>query len=315
MSTGGSWKAFALGLRWGCGHSIGLIIMAIIFFAAGQTVDLDAVGEYLNYVVGVFMIALGVWTGKSVYRKYHQKLNEEKVGVTSTDNQEVNFDSNRSYTSQLGPNFDSNRSYASQFGSGTKLPVVVEHTPVPKRVATIANPAAAEETVAQSPTGSFFLVINTEEETTQTEATAAANTPVMALSPKADAENSTKAQTFKEKYCSNMNFENPVMQKIAALCVGIVHGIAGPGGILGVLPAVVLNNWGKSIAYLGSFCGASILTMGVFAAVYGEVTSRLGGNSIVMDFRVGMCSSAFSFIVGVAWILLQATGELSKIFG
>jgi hypothetical protein len=82
-----------------------------------------------------------------------------------------------------------------------------------------------------------------------------------------------------------------------------------------VLPAVVLNNWGKSIAYLGSFCGASILTMGVFAAVYGEITRRLGGSSPKMDFRVGMCSSAFSFLVGCLWIVLQATGELDKIFG
>lgn len=85
-----------------------------------------------------------------------------------------------------------------------------------------------------------------------------------------------------------------------ALCVGIVHGIAGPGGILGVLPAVVLNNWGKSVAYLGSFCVASILTMGVFAAVYGEATGRLGRNSLLMEFRIGACSASFSIVVGVA---------------
>eukprot|EP00644_Phytophthora_capsici_P017068 jgi/Phyca11/12104/fgenesh1_pm.PHYCAscaffold_96_\ len=200
MSNGGSWRAFALGLRWGCGHSLGLIIMTAIFFAAGQTIDLDATGEYLNYVVGVFMIALGLWTGRN--------------------------------TRQAKP----------------------------------------DETI-EGPT------------------------------------------TFKTKYCSNFSFENPLMQKVAALCVGIVHGIAGPGGILGVLPAVVLNNWGKSTAYLGSFCAASIFIMGVFAAVYGEITRRLGGNTPVMDFRVGMCSSAFSFIVGCLWIVLQSFGVLDDIFG
>jgi predicted membrane protein len=104
------------------------------------------------------------------------------------------------------------------------------------------------------------------------------------------------------------------LKQITALCVGIVHGIAGPGGILGVLPAVVLNNWGKSIAYLGSFCLASILTMGVFAAVYGELTGRLGRNSPRMELRISLCSASFSVVVGVAWIVLQGTGVMDQVF-
>ena len=103
--------------------------------------------------------------------------------------------------------------------------------------------------------------------------------------------------------------------QIMALIVGIIHGFAGPGGILGVLPAVVLNDWAKSISYLTSFCVASIFIMGVFAALYGEVTGRLGGNSLVMQFRIGMFSSFFSFIVGVAWVALQASGQMSAVFG
>ena len=103
--------------------------------------------------------------------------------------------------------------------------------------------------------------------------------------------------------------------QILALLVGIVHGFAGPGGILGVLPAVVLNDWTKSVSYLASFCVASIAIMGVFAALYGEVTGRLGGNSLTVQFRIGMFSSCFSFLVGVAWIGLQATGQMSAVFG
>ena len=61
-----------------------------------------------------------------------------------------------------------------------------------------------------------------------------------------------------------------------ALGIGIVHGIAGPGGILGVLPAVELHDAVLSTAYLSSFCLTSILAMGIFAAVYGEITARIG---------------------------------------
>ncbi|KAL3671019.1 hypothetical protein V7S43_004203 [Phytophthora oleae] len=280
MSNGGSWRAFALGLRWGCGHSLGLIIMTAIFFAAGQTIDLDATGEYLNYVVGVFMIALGLWTGRSVYRKYHVKLAEEKAHAV----------------------IDEDVRSCTGFNSEANTPTVVSLKP------TNANTIAEPSTIC-SPTGSYALMIHDEPKTPSD-----SHTPRDARQPKSD-EADEDPTTFKKKYCSNFSFENPLMQEVAALCVSIVHGIAGPGGILGVLPAVVLNNWGKSTAYLASFCVASIFIMGVFAALYGEITRRLGGNTPVMDFRVGMCSSAFSFIVGCLWIILQSFGVLDDIFG
>ena len=38
LSVGKKLKvAFGLGVRWGCGHSFGLLIVAIIFFAGTQT--------------------------------------------------------------------------------------------------------------------------------------------------------------------------------------------------------------------------------------------------------------------------------------
>ena len=42
-----------------------------------------------------------------------------------------------------------------------------------------------------------------------------------------------------------------------SLSIGLVHGIAGPSGILAVLPAVVLADAGKSTAYLVAFFVAS----------------------------------------------------------
>ena len=108
------------------------------------------------------------------------------------------------------------------------------------------------------------------------------------------------------------------LQSIAALCIGIVHGIAGPGGILGVLPAVALHNWVLSSAYLGAFCISSITTMGVFATVYGSATAKLadtgacggGAHVCLYRFSAGLCLG-----VGVLWLVLLHFGILEEVFG
>ncbi|CAI5730255.1 unnamed protein product [Peronospora destructor] len=290
MTTGSSWRAFALGIRWGCGHSIGLIFMALIFFAAGQTVDLNSVGAYLNYIVGVFMIALGLWTGVHVRKKYQVQLKE---GVHSL----VNGEEGRG---------DSIR--ASQNSTCNTPTSLVELVPLSQRI--ISNPTSPKDVLQHM----MMSPINENVASNETSATPSLSFHLM-LKEDGDSSQAAVKPKLYLTCCQNINFDNPATQKITALLVGIIHGFAGPGGILGVLPAVVLNDWVKSVAYLASFCVASIFIMGVFAAFYGEATGRLGGNSSVMEFRIGIFSAFFSLIVGVAWIGLQATGQLSAVFG
>lgn len=309
MTTGSSWRAFTLGIRWGCGHSIGLIVMALIFFAAGQTVDLDAVGGYLNYVVGFFMIALGVWTAVHVRKKYQTQLKEGVQSIVSGEGGYV--DSHRASQSSVGAtptNLVELVPLSQRRASSATSPdaAAAAAPQIPTSLTSSAKDHGLDEVVA-SPSSSYHLLIKEDGDSTQ-----AAD---VTTSPGAEPVKPSKLHPDKWNCCRSMSFENPATQKIMALLVGIIHGFAGPGGILGVLPAVVLNDWVKSVAYLGSFCAASIFIMGVFAALYGEVTGRLGGNSLVVEFRIGIFSAFFSFIVGVAWIGLQASGQMAAVLG
>jgi hypothetical protein len=111
-------------------------------------------------------------------------------------------------------------------------------------------------------------------------------------------------------------FISSIPTKVLACFIGIIHGVAGPGGVLGVIPAVQvrttrccddgrkclvsrsylfacfiifsrhgvvhhiyilqLKDWKYSTIYLGTFCISSTLCMGCFATVYGTCSRKLG---------------------------------------
>ena len=66
--------------------------------------------------------------------------------------------------------------------------------------------------------------------------------------------------------------------------------------------------------YLGSFCVTSIFVMAAFAAVYGELTARLGyrRDSLLHCMTIG--SAMLSLVVGVLWLVLLWFGILDDVF-
>lgn len=102
---------------------------------------------------------------------------------------------------------------------------------------------------------------------------------------------------------------------LASVCVGIVHGVAGPGELLGVLPVLAIHHATPAAAYLMGFSLSSALGMGVFAAIYGEMTRCWALRSSTVALVVAAVSALLSMGVGAAWIALQATGKLDQAFG
>lgn len=81
-----------------------------------------------------------------------------------------------------------------------------------------------------------------------------------------------------------------------------------------VLPAVSINDGVKSSCYLGAFCVSSILAMGGFAALWGELTIRVGSSESV-QFWLIFVSSSSSVVVGALWITLVMMGKLNEVIG
>jgi len=69
-----------LGFRWGMGHSLGLLLVALFFIGVKQHVDLRSVSHHLNIVVGLFMVGLGLHGIWSAVRERYFSSEEEDFG-------------------------------------------------------------------------------------------------------------------------------------------------------------------------------------------------------------------------------------------
>jgi hypothetical protein len=122
-----------------------------------------------------------------------------------------------------------------------------------------------------------------------------------------------KNEETEESHIANRGF----LRALLAVCIGIIHGVAGPGGVLGVMPAVQLQNWGLAYLYLGCFCTSATVTMGCFAAGYGKCSSIIGASKVfgyITAFRVELFSAFLSLFVGALWLTLLYMGVLEKVF-
>jgi hypothetical protein len=117
-------------------------------------------------------------------------------------------------------------------------------------------------------------------------------------------------------YCSCLSrMSDRVSAGVAALVMGVIHGLAGPGGVLGVIPAVQLHDWKLAVLYLGTFCFISTLVMGAFATIYGTLSSKMAGSAARREFWIAMFSSCLSIVVGIVWLVLSPMGKLEDVFG
>eukprot|EP00644_Phytophthora_capsici_P005513 jgi/Phyca11/538596/estExt2_Genewise1Plus.C_PHYCAscaffold_20041 len=247
LSAGSSWRSCQLGMRWGCGHSTGLIVVTACFLALNQHLDVDTFGSYCDFMVGFLMMGLGLWSLRH-YLLLRRKLQHKHLPVGET--------------------------------TPLHLEAEMQKDELEDSDSEVQKILHAHQLDHEGP--------------------------------------STESQPTKKTCCFGLvtaDIKNPRTQKLTAFAYGTAHGLAGTGGILGVLPAVILNDWIKSSAYLGSFCVSSIIAMGLFAALYGEITGRMSRFSDSSLVRVGIFSSCVSLCVGIMWVILVSTGTLDEVFG
>lgn len=320
-SNTGNFKAFWYGVRWGIGHSIGLIsvgsIMITVSFHNHKTEDeSEGIGmpekleSALESVVGFFMLLLGIYGLLSAYRKKSKKeLEYELTKLESdTDNEmSIGIDTGSDFT--ICDEMEENNNGSNWHEDGT-----YEN---PSSSATLNN--LEDNMLSQSDTTPTITLPNHDDDNNNNSLHDCGGEHhhhhggwclrILLYIP--------LPNCCREAFRKSM--ENAYSKQILSLCIGIVHGVAGPGGVLGIIPAVQLHDWKLAILYLGTFCVTSTLVMGSFAALYGYISAYIieksdRGQGIDLEFWVAVFSSSLSIFVGLLWLILISLGKLHDFF-
>ncbi|KAL7517208.1 hypothetical protein ACHAWX_002385 [Stephanocyclus meneghinianus] len=367
------WKCgkFLLGVRWGIGHSFGLLLVGGILIciqegtASGEWIGLNNwVTTMLETFVGVFMLILGSYgVVKALRNRRYLAVTTPSIETETRSGRRgaINYDS-------FGP--VKNRA----MGKGRLVLTGGDNHPVENRSDSIVDQMAvvldtqkipiealcddgsedkclndAERRLwnaARSITYNTMMDASDDELSCEKESVVTIPMTVMMADLHLfhdldDAEGFTFAKqnaspvssSFTNKRSAEMSSAIPVRQTSTkgflwrpgtlALLIGIIHGVAGPGGVLGVMPAVEMQDPDSAIIYLGTFCVTSTLVMGGFAAFYGTMCKWLAERGMGEEdkditlnrvFLVEFSSACLSIFVGIAWLTLLAVGELNDVF-
>lgn len=298
LAVGTSWRAFMLGFRWGIGHSTGLVFVAVIFISMKGNLDLRTLGRYCDSIVGIFMIGLGCYGVVGALKMYREKK------------------------AKRDPDWESHDKFLSPESAGN----IINNGKVNLSISNANLEEMSDHGGVTSTIDRLSPLHRKSSELDDDHRNSSVGLDLDKLSgDKNDVEKGRFSRSSRHSHddislsetCPLLPFidmHDPTTQRFISFSIGLLHGVAGPGGILGVLPAVEMQNWRYSFVYLGSFILASTLSMGAFAALYGEVTKRLGATAESVELALSVFSAAMSIIVGTIWLVLSLLGKLDGLF-
>ena len=299
------WTSFFMGVRWGIGHSTGFLLVGVVLIlrdynnsqgSDGTTdhgdnedstdvIDMpDALSHFFESLVGFFMLFLGVYGFRRAAQLRHEYHGRRQL-TSEIDDNEDDCDNEEATPMET-------------FEKGNRYHDDPHH-----------DHEAALDTLADIVAGD-----SSNDETDR------ANSPQRAASFDMEPHHHHHPMMSSIDFSADTRREGSVFDasrrfsaKSMAVLAGIIHGLAGPGGVLGVIPAVQLHNWKLATLYLGCFCISSTVTMGCFACFYGLCSSTVGRRTNLV-YHIHCFSSSLSILVGITWLVLLSLGKLEDVF-
>jgi nickel/cobalt transporter (NicO) family protein len=85
--------------------------------------------------------------------------------------------------------------------------------------------------------------------------------------------------------------------------VGVVHGLAGSGAAVALIPVVAMESPLAGILYLVVFAVGTILAMGVYGLFAGAIVGRTSRSSIRMARLIARITGVATVCIGIIWLV------------
>jgi nickel/cobalt transporter (NicO) family protein len=89
----------------------------------------------------------------------------------------------------------------------------------------------------------------------------------------------------------------------AVTAVGLLHGLAGSGAAVALIPVIGFDSPGPAILYLVVFAIGTIAAMAVYGLLAGMVVGRAAERSVTLARTLARVTGSFTVIVGLIWLL------------
>mmetsp|Transcript_6691 Transcript_6691/g.11739 ORF Transcript_6691/g.11739 Transcript_6691/m.11739 type:complete len:373 (+) Transcript_6691:89-1207(+) len=325
-------EAFLLGIRWGIGHSFGLLVVGGLLIAmeesSGDWIGMDPLlSTILEGFVGVFMLALGAYGLFKADKNNREsavsaalaesfkgssleslKLQEEveipirRDTIVAQMEGVLETDSMHESMHELNDSFRWGSRCSFNEMESTCGPSDLSFVTVPIKHPQFSVPSVKPHTPTNLISATSLMNNHTSPDHSMT------------LSA-SSYDRAAAHEIYSHLFHGMGRFCTP---GVLALVAGVLHGVAGPGGVLGVIPAVQLRDAKLAIIYLGTFCLTSTCVMGGFAAFYGTLSEWLAGGGRGQSgnrvFMVEVGSALLSLCVGFIWLVLLSLGKLDEVF-
>ncbi|MBN2639099.1 MAG: sulfite exporter TauE/SafE family protein [Bacteroidales bacterium] len=75
LALNARFRPWLIGIFWGIGHVLGMMLIGVLFFFFRELIPVDLISAHSERIVGVMLIAIGIWAFFRLYRQLQRPVN------------------------------------------------------------------------------------------------------------------------------------------------------------------------------------------------------------------------------------------------